>query len=132
MQSTKLKIGTTDVNLRKKPYEPIVLARIDGNIVEFSIANNVIDILSGEVPPEIFPSLKQLITQYFLPVTGSKIQKTKPPFVAKIKDIIVEFQKHGIEEKYIPDGVQIVQNRMKLKQCTLEEAVNFFREMDFS
>lgn len=80
MQSTKLRIGTTEVNLRKKPYEPIVFAKIDGKVIEISIADNIIDILSGEVPPEILDRLKKSVVQYFLPVIGSKITKRKPNY----------------------------------------------------
>jgi len=66
------------VTLRKKPWEPIVLAIIEGVPVEVSISDNKIEIILGEVPPEILEAFKGVVAQYFLPVTGPKVSKRKP------------------------------------------------------
>lgn len=56
------------VTLRKKPHEQIVLATISGGpAVEVSIANNIIEVISGEVPAEIWDVFKSVVAQYFLP-----------------------------------------------------------------
>lgn len=69
MQYYRLEItaARVKVTLRKKPHEPIVLATIEGIAVEISIAEKKIQVISGEVPPEIWEVFKKVIAQYFLP-----------------------------------------------------------------
>lgn len=68
MQSTRIQIGDIKVSLRKKPFEPVVFAKIGGERVEISIENNQIEVLSGEVPTTILDKLKERVAQYFLPL----------------------------------------------------------------
>jgi len=117
MQSTKIKIGEVKVNLHKKPHEPIVFAKIDGNPVEISISDNVIRILSGEVPITILDKLKEIITQYFLPIQNKKKQIITP------EEIIEELQKQRVDEKYFKEGVSIILNRIDRTGCDLDIAV---------
>lgn len=69
MQYYKLKLTSerVKVTLRKKAREPIVLATIDRMPVEISIAEKKIQVISGEVPPEIWEVFKKVVAQYFLP-----------------------------------------------------------------
>lgn len=117
MQSTKITIGEVKVNLHKKPHEPIVIAKIDGDPVEISISDNVIQILSGEVPITILDKLKEIIAQYFLPAQNKKKQIITP------EEIIEELQKQRVDEKYFKEGVSIILNRIHRTGCDLDVAV---------
>jgi hypothetical protein len=68
MQYYKLELTSerVKVTLRKKPRENIVLATIDRVPVEISIAEKKIEVISGEVPAEIWEVFKKVIIQYFL------------------------------------------------------------------
>jgi hypothetical protein len=123
MQSTKITIGEVKVNLHKKPHEPIVFAKIDGNPVEISISDNVIKILSGEVPITILDKLKEIIAQYFLPLHNNKNKTTTASMKVTPEEIIAELQKQGVDEKYFKEGVSIILNRIHRTGCDLEVAV---------
>lgn len=67
MQSYSLIIDGIKVTLRKKGSAPIVLAKINSATVEISIAENIIEVLKGEIPPDIFGRVIASVARYYLP-----------------------------------------------------------------
>lgn len=68
----EITVARVKVTLRKKPHEPIVLATIEGIAVEVSITDNNIEVVSGEVPSEIWEVFKKVVAQYFLPLRDGR------------------------------------------------------------
>jgi hypothetical protein len=76
MHASKYYVKGTIVQMHKKPWQAVVCVMIEKKEILFSIKDNQIELIAGEINPELLPGVTALIAQYFLPV--QEIKRKRP------------------------------------------------------
>lgn len=75
MHSKKFQIQGKQVTLFKRPWKAEVYGKVDKVDIEFNIDNSKVELISGEIEEGILPTLKELISRYFLPIGTPRQRK---------------------------------------------------------